>query len=307
MLNLAADMSERKRGANLLGGMNPEFLREGSAVDDFFEPSLIVIGADDDASAGVMKQIYANIEARIEVVPTRTAELVKYANNAFHATKIVFANEIDRLSRACGVDGTKVMELLCLDSKLNISTKYLRPGFAYGGSCLPKDLRGLNHLAHRSSVRLPMMGAVISSNDVHIDDAAERILSRGGRNVGVLGVTFKAGTDDVRESPALALVRRLTDAGLDVRMFDVNLDHELLGANRRHLEGMVPDWPDRFLHSSEELIEFADTVVITTSEDVYYNALERAESGKEVIDLTLGSGPTPARDSRDEIKLDVTA
>ncbi len=294
ILALAARLSGRRSGEGLLGGMNPEFLREGVAVEDFFAPSLIVLGADDDASLEVMRAIYDGVEARVITVPSRASELLKYANNAFHGLKIAFANEIGRLADGYGVDGRMVMEVLCMDDKLNISTKYLRPGFAYGGSCLPKDLRALKHLAAQEGVAVPLLEAVQTSNDRHIEEAMHRILAYTPARVGMLGITFKAGTDDVRESPALRLAQLLAEQGVDVRMYDVNVDHKmLLGANRRYIEELVPAWQDMLMSSPDALLDGADVLVVTTDEPAHTDILDRWNGRIPVLKLSSG---LPARE-----------
>ena len=286
MLDLAARLSDRTVGESILGGMNPEFLREGVAVEDFFAPSVIVLGADDEASLAVMRGLYEGVEAERVALPTRTAEMVKYTNNAFHALKIAFANEIGRVAEACGVDGDLVMDVLCRDDKLNISAKYLRPGFAYGGSCLPKDLRGINHLATQHAVEAPLLRAVPESNDRHIDRAVDRVLAQKPKQVGVLGITFKPGTDDVRESAALHLVQRLRARGVDVRMFDTNVDRKhLLGANRRYIEAILPEWQDVTVESAEALFSFADVLVLTSGEPAHVELAQTLGKGTSVVDL----------------------
>ncbi|MEM8907981.1 MAG: nucleotide sugar dehydrogenase, partial [Bacteroidota bacterium] len=185
--------------------MNPEFLREGSAVEDFFHPALIIFGLEEESLKTQLQQIYLNIDAPHVWVDTATAELVKYTNNAFHALKVGFANEIARLAEAYGSDGNKIMELLCADTKLNISAKYLRPGFAFGGSCLPKDLRGINSIAQKRSVDTPLLRSIIPSNDAHLEQCKNQVLAVAKDKVAVLGITFKTGTDDVRESAGLRL------------------------------------------------------------------------------------------------------
>ena len=188
--------------------MCPEFLREGTGVADFFDPPFTVVGADDPQTGEVIAEVFSHADTRLRIVPLRTAESLKYACNAFHATKVAFANEVARLFRGMGVDAREMMELFCEDERLNISPTYLRPGFAFGGSCLPKDLRALLHLARMSSVDLPLLAATLQSNEITISDVVDRVIANGGRNVALLGLSFKSNTDDLRESPTSCSRRR---------------------------------------------------------------------------------------------------
>lgn len=297
MLQLAAEVSGRTLGDTLQGGMNPEFLREGVAVSDFFEPNLVVLGAYDAASAATMQHLYQGLGGRTVTVDTHTAELVKYANNAFHALKISFANEIGRLADPLGVDGKEVMDVLCMDDKLNISSKYLRPGFAYGGSCLPKDLRALVAMAHDSETDVPLLTAIGTSNERHIDAAVTSILEQRPSAVGVLGIAFKPGTDDVRESPALHLVRQLREQGVEVKMFDAHVDHKtLLGSNRRYIDELLPGWQEHLADSLEDLINSTDVLAVINNEEVYHDALgaHLESNGTTVIDLSGTLDVSPA-------------
>ncbi len=249
MATIARDiLAERNKDCQLFFSMNPEFTREGAAVKDFFYPALIVFGQDDPAAKLRLDTIYQGIEAETLWVATRTAELVKYTNNAFHALKVAFANEIGRVSEAYEVDSQEVMGILCADTKLNISTKYLRPGFAFGGSCLPKDLRGIDGIAKQVAVDIPLLRSILPSNEVHIEHFKTSILSRQPTKVGLLGLAFKNDTDDLRESPALKLAANLIAAGVDLRMHDVNLElHYLMGRNKDYIDDLIPSWQAHYL------------------------------------------------------------
>ncbi|HEY9466353.1 MAG TPA: nucleotide sugar dehydrogenase, partial [Vicinamibacterales bacterium] len=203
--------------------MNPEFMREGSSVEDFEHPPLIVVGCDDAETAHQLRQLYAAIDAPLVHTTIRTAEMVKYANNAFHALKVSFANEIAGLCDALEVDGHEVMAIVRQDRKLNIAPSYLKPGFAFGGSCLPKDLRALLHAGRVADVSIPMLNAVMTSNESQIRHGIERVLQTRARRVGVVGLAFKPGTDDLRESPMVAVVEALIGKGFDVRIYDSNI------------------------------------------------------------------------------------
>lgn len=286
-MNLAAEVSGRTRADTLLGGMNPEFLREGNAVEDFFDPEIVVLGARDDASHDVMERLYAGVDADPIRVDTREAELVKYVNNAFHGLKVAFANEVGRLSDALGIDGGQVMDILCRDRKLNISDAYLRPGFAFGGSCLPKDLRAFENMADRVEVDLPVVQSILGSNDRHIERALARVLAHEPDRLAILGAAFKAGTDDVRESPALRLARALLDRGHQVSIHDVNVEpSEQLGASRRYLLEILPEWKDVFAESVEAAVSGADLVVLTTNEGAHRERLRKLGNELPVLDLS---------------------
>ncbi|MEM8527123.1 MAG: nucleotide sugar dehydrogenase [Bacteroidota bacterium] len=264
--------------------MNPEFLREGVAVKDFFEPSLIVFGSDAREAKEKFENIYEGIAAQTEWLDTKTAELVKYTNNAFHALKVAFANEIGRIAAAYETDGKAVMELLCADNKLNISAKYLRPGFAFGGSCLPKDLRGLKSVATNKAVNTPLVEAVIASNDEHINSVLNEVKAKNFKKVAILGIVFKTGTDDVRESASLRLVQLLLNTGIEVMMYDANLKKEnLMGTNRQYIEAIVPNWSKYYTESIDDFFQFSDLIVVPNEEVLYKKWLTSYTNNDKVI------------------------
>ena len=244
--------------------MNPEFLREGSSIRDFHEASRTVIGADDERSANAVRNVYEGLDVPVEEVPIRAAEMVKYTDNAFHALKIGFANEIASFARSFGVDGREVMRIMAADDRLNISPAYLRPGFAFGGSCLPKDVRAITDRARKSDMDLPLLDALMASNTAHFERGVRLVEAAGGRNVAILGLSFKASTDDLRESPAVALAERLLGRGYRLAIYDPDVDPALLrGANRAFIEGHLPHLVE-LLHSSlAAALSGADTVVVT--------------------------------------------
>jgi GDP-mannose 6-dehydrogenase len=243
---------------------NPEFLREGNAIRDFMEPGLIVIGGSDAESVRCVASLYDSLTIEAHFVSLRTAEMIKYACNAFHAIKVAFANEIGTLSGANGVDGSKVMEILCSDLKLNVSAAYLKPGFAFGGSCLPKDIRALLHCARMGDLRLPLIESALSSNNEHLRRLILFLLDREETHIGVVGLAFKESTDDVRESPVIALLEVLIGKGREVRLFDpqIKLD-KIYGANRSFLLNAIPHIGRLMRPTLEELLEWADLVVVT--------------------------------------------
>ncbi|RPJ80634.1 MAG: nucleotide sugar dehydrogenase, partial [Acidobacteria bacterium] len=215
--------SGKKAGRDFGVCVNPEFLREGSSVRDFFQPPYTLIGCDEKQPSDLIEKMYTTIKAETIKVPIETAEMIKYASNSFHAVKICFANEIGRLCRSLGVDANQLMDIFTKDEKLNISKAYLRPGFAFGGSCLPKDVRALNHFARVSDVEVPLLASLIPSNQAQLDQAL-RLITKGGRkNIGVVGLSFKPGTDDLRESPLVILVEHLIGRGFPVKVYDANV------------------------------------------------------------------------------------
>jgi len=286
----------RSRYFEGIGGVNfgyiPEFLREGTSIKDFFEPPLVVVGADDADAARAALAVYDRIEARKQIMTLRAAEMVKGVCNAFHAFKAAFANETGSLAAACGVDPQELMSVVCMDTRLNISTAYLRPGFAFGGSCLPKDVRALNHLARTNALNLPLYGSVLPSNEEHLRRAAERVFAAGFKRVGLIGLSFKSQTDDIRESPALKLAVLLKEAGVDVHAFDPDIRANMLhGANLLSLEEVFTSGRSVLLPRFEDLLGWADGLVITKPAPPEMEAKILA-SGLAVVDVNyIAAGP----------------
>jgi len=243
---------------------NPEFLREGTAMRDFTEPALVVVGGSNPTAVRSVAELYAPLRQETCMVSLRTAEMIKYACNAFHAVKICFANEIGALSEKLGVDGHEVMRTFCQDSRLNISPAYLRPGFAFGGSCLPKDLRALVYRASRLDVSLPMLESALPSNEEHLRRATETVMDSGSRRIGVIGLTFKENTDDLRESPVITMLEYLIGKGRDVRIYDPNVSMDsIYGSNRNFLLNAIPHIGRLLVSTPDEVTEWADALVIT--------------------------------------------
>ena len=243
---------------------NPEFLREGSAVRDFMEPSLVVVGSHNRAAAERVAALYTGLRVETSVVALRTAELIKYTCNTFHALKIAFANEIGTLSAALGLDGAEVMETVCRDTKLNISPVYLKPGFAFGGSCLPKDLRGLTYRARQLDLDLPLLNSVLPSNEAHITRAFQRVMEVGARKIGVYGLAFKPNTDDLRESPGVALIERLIGKGCDVKIYDPHIQLDAIyGSNEAFLLKALPHIGRSMEKSLQAVMGWAELIVVT--------------------------------------------
>lgn len=286
LVPILEETSGRRAGRDFGVSMNPEFLRESSAVEDYFHPSQIVIGEWDARSGEVVQKLYAGIEAEVVRTGVRAAEMVKYVNNAFHALKIAFANEIGNLCKAHGIDGREVMRIFCQDRRLNISPAYLRPGYAFGGSCLPKDLRALAHRAKRSDVECPLLSAAIESNTQQIARGIELVERTGRKRIGVLGLSFKAGTDDVRESPAVPLIETLLGRGYEVAVYDEHVRPErLIGANKAYLVRELPHIASLMRESLDEVMAEAEVLVIAHDAKAFRQAPEMARRDQIVIDL----------------------
>ncbi|KGN40615.1 UDP-glucose dehydrogenase family protein [Knoellia aerolata] len=257
--------------------MCPEFLREGCGVEDFFAPPFVVVGTDAARTRESCERLFDFLDLDLHHVDVATAESLKYACNAFHAVKVTFANEMGRIFSQFGVDSRTVMELFCEDHKLNISPSYLRPGFAFGGSCLPKDVRALQSMARASGVDLPLVSSTLTSNELTVRSLVDRVLESGHRRVAILGLSFKMDTDDLRESPNLEIAERFVGKGLDVRIYDPVVNPaKLVGANLRHFQTKLPH-VNRLLADSPDLaLEDAEVVVVATSDPACLAALRRA-------------------------------
>jgi GDP-mannose 6-dehydrogenase len=280
----------RELAPTLQVAVNPEFMREGSSLRDFAHPPFTLVGCDDPGTTAVLRSLYAEVEAPFVHTAVRTAETVKYVSNAFHALKVCFANEIGDVCAALGADAHEVMQIFLMDRKLNVSEAYLRPGFAFGGSCLPKDLRALVYAARAADVALPLLSAVLPSNEGQIRRAVEAVLETRKRRIGVVGLAFKPGTDDLRESPMVALVEALIGKGCDVRIFDPHVAiARLVGANRRYIEEEIPHIASLICASVESLVAHAEVLVVGNASDEAERALAAAGPHHVVVDLTRGA------------------
>jgi GDP-mannose 6-dehydrogenase len=254
--------------------MCPEFLREGSGLADFFAPPFVVVGTADPRVGGALSELFGFLDTPVQVVGVRTAEALKYACNAFHATKVSFANEMGRIFRYYGVDSRAVMELFCQDTSLNISPYYLRPGFAFGGSCLPKDLRSVLHLARMNDTDLPLLAGTLASNELSVRDVVDRVVAGPGREVALLGLSFKTATDDLRESPSVELAERLIGKGYNLRIYDSIVNpSRLVGANKRHVESKLPHLRRVLTDDPVEALRGADLAVVSTTDAQVVDAL----------------------------------
>ena len=264
---------------------NPEFLREGTAVRDFLEPSLLVVGGEDPKAVGFVADLYRELPIQPCLVTLRTAEMIKYACNCFHALKIGFANEIGTLCTKLKIPAVEVMQTLCQDTKLNISRAYLTPGFAFGGSCLPKDLRALTYRAGRLDLKLPLLENVLPANDQHLQRAIRAVLDLPAKRIGIFGLAFKENTDDLRESPVVALIESLIGKGRELRVFDPHIKLEdIYGANRQFVLNALPHIGKLLAPSLDDVTEWCDTIVIAQKPSAALDAELRA-SGKPVLDL----------------------
>ncbi len=286
LIPLLEQASGKRAGKDFGVCMNPEFLREGTAIADYDNPSQIVIGELDERSGDMVQAVYERIEAPMVRASIRTAEMVKYVNNAFHALKVVFANEIGNLCKAHDIDGQKVMEIFCQDRQLNISATYLRPGFAFGGSCLPKDLRALVYNAKERDVDVPVLSAILQSNEQQVARGIRLIEAAGRKKIGVLGLSFKAGTDDVRESPVVPLIETLVGRGYEVSVYDEIVDPQrLIGANKAFLERELPHIASLMRSSIEEVLAQSEVVVVTNGSPTFHRLLALTDENQIVIDL----------------------
>jgi GDP-mannose 6-dehydrogenase len=278
--------SGKKAGQGFGICSNPEFLREGTAVHDYDHPPKTVIGKADDVSGEKLVRLYEKLDAPMVVTDVATAEMVKYVDNVWHALKVDFANEIGNICKAVGLDGHRVMEIFCKDTKLNLSPYYLKPGFAFGGSCLPKDVRALSYCAKTLDLDLPILGAILRSNEQQVERGIEMVMNGPGRRVGVLGFSFKAGTDDLRESPIVTLIEHLIGKGYDLRLYDRNVSlARLTGANKAYIEQHVPHLARLMVDSIDDILSHADTIVVGNGDPEFAAALEKASSKQLVVDL----------------------
>jgi GDP-mannose 6-dehydrogenase len=278
--------SGKRAGSEFGVCINPEFLREGTAVHDYFNPPKTVIGELSPASGDLLASLYECMPGPLIRTDIETAEMVKYADNAWHALKVGFANEIGNVCKALEVDGHRLMDIFCQDTKLNLSPYYLKPGFAFGGSCLPKDLRALLYKAKRLDVLAPILGAILPSNEQQIERGVQAVIEKGSKKVGILGLSFKAGTDDLRESPIVELAERLIGKGLDLRIYDSNVRlASIHGANRDYILNRVPHISRLMVSSVDEVLEHADTIVIGNAAPEFRDVPKRLTDGQTVIDF----------------------
>lgn len=286
VIPLLEEHSGKKAGVDFGVCNNPEFLREGSAVKDFNAPPKTVIGELDRESGDILTGLYADLKAPLIRTDIKTAEMVKYVDNCWHALKIGFANEIGNLCKSLSIDSHEVMDIFCQDKKLNISTAYLKPGFAFGGSCLPKDLRALTYKAKTHDVQLPIISSILASNELQVNRGLQLIMDKGSKRVGVLGFSFKAGTDDLRESPMIEVIERLIGKGYDLRIFDRNVNlARLVGANKDFILNRIPHISRLMVDGIDAIMEHAETVVIGNNDLAFQQVPERLRNGQRLVDF----------------------
>ncbi|HWO29408.1 MAG TPA: nucleotide sugar dehydrogenase, partial [Candidatus Acidoferrum sp.] len=280
------ETSGKKAGTDFGVCNNPEFLREGSAVMDFASPPKTVIGELDRASGDMLAALYAKLDAPLIRTDVETAEMIKYIDNSWHALKIGFANEIGNLCKSFSIDAHKAMEIFCQDKKLNISPAYLKPGFAFGGSCLPKDLRALAYSAKLHDLELPILNAILPSNELQVARGLQLIMEKDRRRIGILGFSFKEGTDDLRESPMIEIIERLTGKGYDVRIYDKNVQvARLVGANRDFILNRIPHISKLMVDNIDAVLQHAETIVIGNKSTEFESVPQRLHAGQNLVDF----------------------
>ena len=279
--------SGKKDGVDFHLCFQPEFLREGSSIRDYDKPPFTVVGANHPYPADKLRELFGHLPCKFHQTSVRSAEMMKYCCNNFHALKITFANETARLCAALGVDAFEVMDLVCQDTQLNISKAYLRPGFAFGGSCLPKDLRATSYLAKQRDVELPMLSNILASNTEHLNQALAKVLASGSRKVGFIGLSFKTGTDDLRESPLVILAEQLIGKGVSLSVYDPEVHlAQLLGANKRYVDQHLPHIGQLVRADMGEVIAASELVVVGMSGDsVEESLVKHLKPGQRVLDL----------------------
>ncbi len=283
--------SGKSDGSGFFVAYNPEFLREGTAVGDFFEPPKTVVGADHVLAAKQVADLYKGLPGAVHLCKIEEAELVKYADNSFHAVKVVFGNEIGAVAKAVGVDSHRVMEIFCSDTKLNLSPYYLKPGFAFGGSCLPKDVRALSACARQNNLETPLLYSLMASNEESVKRAAKAIQAFGKKKIGVLGLAFKAGTDDMRESPVVELVETLLGKGYDIKIYDRNVSlARLMGSNKAYIESAIPHLAELLCERADDIAAHSDIVLVTYKDAEFYPVLEKLARHQVVYDLARVPG-----------------
>jgi GDP-mannose 6-dehydrogenase len=275
--------SGKKAGKDFDVCINPEFLREGTSIKDFYAPPFTLIGADSEDAAEILKRLYAKIDAPLYTTSVKAAEMVKYSCNCFHGLKVSFANEIGNICKELGIDSHEVMEVFCKDTKLNLSPYYLKSGFAFGGSCLPKDLRALQYKAKELDVKVPVLEAALASNLLQIERAVQMIVKTGKKKVGVLGFAFKAGTDDLRESPVVTVIERLIGKGYDIKLYDKEVSvAKLVGANKEYIEREIPHISNLMADDISEVLQHSEVILIGNPAEEF-KAIEPQLTGEQTI------------------------
>jgi len=278
--------SGKREGFDFGVAVNPEFLREGTAIYDFDHPPFTLVGAANEDTIGPLQKLYGGVKAPFIAGDLKEIEAVKYACNSFHALKVTFANEFGNILKRLGLDSHRVMEIFCRDNKLNLSPYYLKPGFAFGGSCLPKDLRALTFKAREMDVDVPVLNAIMTSNRLQVERAIDLVLDTGRRSVGVLGLSFKPGTDDLRESPMIALIEALIGKGLSLSIYDREVElSRIFGANKDYLERVIPHISKLLKPSMDTVIQDSEVIVIGKQQEEFLSLSDNLNNGRIIIDL----------------------
>ena len=278
--------SGKKYGTGFGVTVNPEFLREGTAIKDFRQPPMTLIGHNYKSDAKPTEALYSKVDAPLVNTSVRTAEMIKYASNTWHALKVCFANEVGNLCKRLDIDSHEVMDIFCRDEKLNLSSYYMKPGFAFGGSCLPKDVRAMQYRAKEVDLEMPVIQSILGSNELQIRHAIDMVVETGKKRVGLLGFSFKAGTDDLRESPIVILAEALLGKGYSLRIYDRNVSiARLVGANKEYINKQIPHLSSLLTESIDEVIEQSDVIVVGNGSPEFAEALTRTRADQTVIDL----------------------
>ena len=286
VIPILEDCSGKKAGIDFGVAVNPEFLRESTAIKDYDHPPMTVIGEFDKASGDVLQSLYEELDAPIIRKDIEVAEMIKYTCNVWHATKVTFANEIGNIAKAVGVDGREVMDVVCQDKALNLSQYYMRPGFAFGGSCLPKDVRALTYRAGSLDVESPLLSSLMRSNETQVQNAFDIISSHDKRKVALLGLSFKAGTDDLRESPLVELAEKLIGKGFDLRIYDRNVEYARVhGANKEYIESKIPHVSSLLNSDFDSVVGDADVIILGNRDERFRALVENVPAGKQIVDL----------------------
>jgi len=278
--------SGKKYGTGFGVTVNPEFLREGTAIHDFRHPPLTLVGHNYSSDAAPTEALYASVQAPLANTSIRTAEMIKYASNTWHALKVCFANEIGNLCKRLEIDSHEVMDIFCRDEKLNLSSYYMKPGFAFGGSCLPKDVRALQYRAKEVDLEMPVIQAILGSNQLQVQHALDQVVESGKKRIGLLGFSFKAGTDDLRESPIVILAEALLGKGYELRIYDKNVSiARLVGANRDYINKQIPHLSSLLCETIEEVLDNSDVIVVGNAAPEFSDALKQTRRDQLVVDL----------------------
>jgi GDP-mannose 6-dehydrogenase len=285
--------SGKEYGSGFGVTVNPEFLREGTALHDFRHPPMTLVGHNYASDAEPTAALYGKVDADMVTTSIRTAEMIKYASNTWHALKVCFANEVGNLCKRLDIDSHEVMDIFCRDQKLNLSSYYMKPGFAFGGSCLPKDVRAMQYRAKEVDLEMPVIQSILGSNQLQIRHAIDMVIETGKKNIGLLGFSFKAGTDDLRESPIVILAEALLGKGYSLCIYDKNVSlARLVGANRDYINTQIPHLSSLLSESIDDVLERSDVIVVGNGSPEFAEALKRTRPGQVVIDLLRIKGVT---------------